>query len=128
MVNFLLGNHEVAIEYSKHSMRLSPLDPLAFVPKINLAWAYLFSDKYNEASKWAMEAVIAKPGFLGPHRCASVCYALAGNIEAAKTSWEIVKRMNPTQRISQTRQFMPLRREADHAKLVEGFRLVGMPE
>jgi TolB-like protein/class 3 adenylate cyclase/Tfp pilus assembly protein PilF len=128
LVNVLLGNPEQSIEYSKRSMRLSPLDPLAFVPKVGLAWGYLFSDQYIEAAKWAAEAVIEKPDFLSAQRCAIACHALAGNLEAAKASWEISKRTDPTQRVSQTKQRLPLRREADLMKLVEGFRLAGMPD
>jgi adenylate cyclase len=127
-IDILVGNPECAIDDFKHALRLSPLDPVAFFYQSGLGLAYVFSDQYVEAARWAAEAAAAVPDWLGAHRVAIICHASSGDIEAAKASWEIAQKLEPTQRISQARLRLPLRREADYAKLVQAFRLVGMPE
>jgi adenylate cyclase len=127
-INVLLGHPEHAIDYFERGLRLSPLDPTAFVSLSGLAYASLFSDQYVEAVRWAAKAVIAKHDFLPAQRIAMVSHALSGDIQAAKASWKVVRQLDPTQRISQTRDRLPLRREADYAKLIQAYRLVGMPE
>src|SRR6202011_6400097 len=43
----------LAIEAQQRAMRLSPLDPVGFILKAGLAFAYLVAGEYVEAIKWA---------------------------------------------------------------------------
>jgi adenylate cyclase len=126
--NILLGNHSTALKDFGRSLRLSPLDPIAFATKIGPAQAHFFLGHYAEASRCAAEAIVARPDFLSSHVWAGACNAMAGNLEAARRSIEIVKRIDPARRVSTTFQRYPLRREEDLKRFMEGLRLAGLPE
>jgi hypothetical protein len=56
------------------------------------------------------------------------CQAMSGRVEEAREVCSRVMKMDPTQRISDIRDRQPFRRDADVARLAEGFRIAGMPE
>jgi tetratricopeptide (TPR) repeat protein len=128
LVNVFLGNYEDAIVCLRRALRLSPFDPWVFTTHNGLAYANLFSGRYDEATEWAEMSVRVNPDYLGGRRISMACHSIAGRIEAAKATWETARRMDPTQRISDIRQRYPIRRDEDVAKLAEAFRLAGMPE
>jgi TolB-like protein/class 3 adenylate cyclase len=123
-----LGDPEKAIDYFKTALRLSPLDPLDFATQKGLADAYFFSGQYTDALKWALSAIRASPNWV-PARLTAMCsHALLGDIEAAKAMGQIAMQIDPTRRISAMRQRYPLRREQDFARLMEAYRVAGIPE
>jgi adenylate cyclase len=123
-----LGLPEDAIEYFKRALRLSPLDPLDFATQKGLSDAYFFAGQHAEALKWSLSAIRANPNWF-PSRVAAMCsHALLGDIEAAKAMGQFAMQMDPSRRISLIRQRFPLRREQDYEKLIEGYRLGGIPE
>jgi len=128
LINMHLGNHEIAIDDLNRAARLSPLDPLSYIPKIGLAQTNFFLDRHAEAVKWASEAVLARPDFLTAHRWAMVCHAFNDDLDAARNAWEVAKGMDPTQSLGEVRWRTPLKRERDHQKFVEGLRRAGVPE
>jgi TolB-like protein/Flp pilus assembly protein TadD len=128
LVNIFLGNYEDAIIYLGRALRLSPFDLWVFTTHNGLAYANLFSGRFDEATEWAETSVRVNPDYLGGRRILMACHATAGRIEAAKGVWEVASQMDPTQRISDIRQRYPIRRDVDVAKLAEAFRLAGMLE
>jgi TolB-like protein/Tfp pilus assembly protein PilF len=126
-IQIFLGN-AAAIEHFHRSIRLSPLEPRIFIAYGGLAFSFLFAGQYDEASKWAEIAVRYNPQFLGSHRIAMACHALSGRLSEAREACSRAMKMDPTQRISNIRDRQPFRRDADVARLAEGFRLAGMPE
>jgi adenylate cyclase len=123
-----LGLPENAIDYFRTALRLSPLDPLDFATQNGLAYAYMFSGQYAEALKWALSSSRANPNWVASRWGAMCSYALLGDIEAAKAMGQIALQMDPARRISSLRQRFPLRREQDYSKLIEAYRLAGIPE
>jgi TolB-like protein/class 3 adenylate cyclase/Tfp pilus assembly protein PilF len=128
LVNVFMGNYDEAIAQLERSLRLSPFDPVAFAAYNGLAYSNLFSGRNDKATEWAELSVRHNPNYLGSRRILLACYAASGNTEAAKAVWDVARRMDPTQRVSDIRKRYPLRRDEDVAKLVECFRMVGMPE
>jgi adenylate cyclase len=128
LVNVFLGNYEDAIVYLRRALRLSPFDPWVFTTHNGLAYASLFSGRHDEATAWAETSVRVNPDYLGSRRISMACYSISGRIDAAKAAWEVARRMDPTQRISDIRQRYPIRRDEDVARLAQAFRLAGMPE
>jgi TolB-like protein/class 3 adenylate cyclase/Tfp pilus assembly protein PilF len=128
LVNVFMGNYDEAIIQLERSLRLSPFDPVAFAAYNGLAYSNLFSGRNDKATEWAELSVRHNPNYLGSRRVLLACYAASGNTEAAKAVWDVARRMDPTQRISDIRKRYPLRRDEDVARLAECFRVVGMPE
>ena len=117
-----------AIEHFQQAIRLSPLDPRIFVSFNGLAYSYFFAGNYDEASVWADKAQRESPNHLFSHRIAMACQAMSGRVEEAREACSRVMKMDPTQRISNIRDRQPFRRDADVARLAEGFWIAGMPE
>jgi hypothetical protein len=61
-------------------------------------------------------------------RAAIVCNALCGNIDDAQKLWRQVALLSPSDRVSETRKWLPLSDQDDLAKIQEAYRLAGMPE
>ena len=117
-----------AIEQFQRAIRLSPLDPWIFVAFNGLAYSYYFAGNYDEAFMWAEKAKRESPNYLTSQRIAMACQAMSGRVDEARKACSRVMEMDPTQRISDIRDRQPFRRDADVAKLAEGFRIAGMPE
>jgi TolB-like protein/class 3 adenylate cyclase len=123
-----LGDHQAAINYYQRALRLSPLDPRIAFAQSGLAFAYFFLGNYEEGLKCAADALRHHPSFVPALRIAMACNALSGNVEAAQKLWRQVALLYPSDRVSETRKRIPLRRDQDFAKLQEAYRLAGMPE
>jgi TolB-like protein/tetratricopeptide (TPR) repeat protein len=117
-----------ANEHFHRAIRLSPLDPRISIAFNGLAYSYFFAGNYDEATIWAEKAKRESPNCLSCQRIAMACQAMSGRVDEAREACSRVMKMDPTQRISDIRDRQPFRRDADVAKLAEGFRLAGMPE
>ena len=58
------GRFEAAIDCAHRSLRLSPFDPLRYVPLTALSRAYFLSTRYEEAIEAALRATDANPRFV----------------------------------------------------------------
>jgi TolB-like protein/class 3 adenylate cyclase len=124
----LLGDHQTAIDYFRRALRLSPLEPRIFFAHAGLAYAYFFLGNYEEGLKCAADALRHQPSRVALLRVTMACHALSGNIEAAQKVWRRVALLSPSDRVSETRKRLPLRRDQDLEKLQGAYRLAGMPE
>jgi TolB-like protein len=123
-----LGKPEEAIEHISRAMRLSPLDSLIFRMHAGIAYAHFFAGRYDEASVWAEKAVRARPTWLTAVRGAAASHALAGRLEEARKFMTRMRDLDPTLRISNLKDLLPLRRPEDFAKWSEALQKAGLPE
>jgi adenylate cyclase len=121
------GHPERAIERAHRALRLSPFDPMNFMPNCALAIAHLQGDRCEEARDAARQAVAVNPHF-------SVCYAhlaaaLArlGQHEAAHEAARQVLALNPGFTVN---GFAAAHRPAPEvfARYAEAWREAGLPE
>ena len=61
-----MGDDETAIAHARTAIRLSPYDPLIYLPNVGLAYAQLFSGNFEEAANAANRAAAANPKFSVP--------------------------------------------------------------
>src|SRR6202022_69911 len=122
-----LGDVEVAIEQFQVALRLSPVDPRIFLSQTGMAYAHFLAGRYEDGSSWATIAIRQQPNYLGARRIMMACHAMAGRVKEAQQECELALRIDPTMRISQTKDRVPLRPE-DIDKLAAAFRIAGMPE
>jgi len=134
-VRIYLGEPEVAIEHLAHAMRLSPLDPLAFVAQMAIAFAHFFAGRYDDASSWAEKALATSPPGLRERPVyhpalliAAASNSLAGRLEEAQNAIARLRQLNPTPHISNLKNQIPLRRPKDLARYTEGLRKAGLSD
>jgi adenylate cyclase len=123
----ILGDHQTAIHYFQRALRLSPLDPSIFFAHDGLAFAHFFLGNYQEGLKCAADALRHHPTYVQGLRITMACHAMLGNIEAAQKLWQQVALLTPSASVSLARKRSAYRGQ-ELAKLLEAFRLAGMPE
>jgi tetratricopeptide (TPR) repeat protein len=122
------GEPEKAIKQFAHFSRLSPFDPA--MPRVHsaMAFAHIFSNRYDEASRHAEQALSENPNLHMGLRVAAASHALAGRIEPAKKAMARLRHIDPALRVSNLQELTPLRRPEDIARYAEGLRKAGLPE
>jgi tetratricopeptide (TPR) repeat protein len=129
-VKVWLGEPEVAIEREARAMRLSPQDPHLFHMQTATAVAHFFAGRYVEALSWAEKSMREQRNFILilSTSIAAAAAALADSHANAKNAMARVRQIDPTLRISNLKDFYPLRRTDDLNRLSEGLRKAGLPE
>jgi TolB-like protein len=122
------GEPDAAIEHFAHAMRLSPLDPELYRMQAGLAAAHLFAGRFDAASSWAEKAVRELPSFLMVVSVIAASHALAGRPDEAQRAMKHLRELDPTLRVSNLTDWIPIRRPQDLATFADGLRKAGLPE
>jgi len=123
-----LGDPDAAIKHLTNAIRLSPLDPLTFRAQGGIAFAHFLAGHYNEAITWAEAALRERPNYLAAIRELAAANALAGRMPEAQKAMAHLRKIDPTMRVSNVKDWVPLRRADDLKRLEEGLRMAGLPE
>ncbi len=86
LVRSMSERYERAIEHALKALRLSPFDPLNYHPYLALAFAYLFTNRFEEAAANASLAVQSNPGFSFSHAVLAASLANLGQIDATRAA------------------------------------------
>jgi TolB-like protein len=124
----LRGETESAMEHFAHAVRLSPLDPEMFRMQVGMALAHFFAGRFDSASAWAEKALGNLPSLLVAAAVAAASHALAGRTEEALQSMQRLRALNPSLCISSLKDWLPIHRPEDLARLADGLRLAGLPD
>ena len=122
------GDPDGAIEHFTQAMRLSPLDPEMYRMQAGMAAAHLFAGRFDEASSWAAKAFRNLPTFLILVAFIAASHALAGRTDEARRAMQHLRQLDPTLRISNLTDYLPIRRPQDLAIFSDGLRKAGLPE
>ncbi|MPZ46779.1 MAG: CadC-family transcriptional regulator [Betaproteobacteria bacterium] len=122
------GDPESAIAHFTQAMRLSPLDPEMYRMQAGMAAAHLFAGRFDEASSWAEKAFRDLPTFLIVVAFIVASHAIAGRIEDARRAMHQLRQLDPTLRISNLTDYLPIRRPQDLAVFADGLRRAGLPD
>jgi adenylate cyclase len=123
-----LGEPDAAIKHLSDAMRLSPLDPLGFRAQGGIAFANFLAGRYDEAISWAEKALRERPNYLAAIRELAAANALAGRLPEAQRAMAQLRQIDPTRRVATVKDWVPLRRPDDLARLQEGLRKAGLPD
>jgi tetratricopeptide (TPR) repeat protein len=124
-----LGESELAIERAARAMRLSPQDPNRCSMMAATAYAHFLAGRDSEALSWAERAIQEQPDYLPvPTRILAASSAFAGRQTEAQAAVARLREIDPTLRISNLADRVPLRRPEHRARLAEGLRKAGLPE
>ncbi len=122
------GDPDSAIDYFSRAMRFSPLDPEMFRMQAGMALAHLFAGRFDAASSWAEKAYRELPSFLMVVGIIAASHALAGRSDEAQGVLSHLRQLDPTLRVSNLSDWLPIRRPEDLATFAEGLRRAGLPE
>jgi TolB-like protein/tetratricopeptide (TPR) repeat protein len=122
------GEPDDAIERFARAMRLSPLDPEMYRMQAGMAVAHLFAGRFDAASSWAEKAFRDLPSFLVVVAIIAASHALAGRADEARRAMDHLRQLDPTLRVSNLADWLPIRRPEDLATFADGLRRAGLPE
>jgi TolB-like protein len=122
------GDPDQAIAFFTRAMRFSPLDPEMFRMQAGMALAHLFAGRFESASSWAEKAYEDLPSFLMVVCVIAASRALAGRPDDARRAMLHVRELDPTLRISNLKDWLPIRQPEHLATFAEGLRRAGLPE
>jgi TolB-like protein len=122
-----LGRTDEAITHMTEAMRLSPRDPEMHRIQIGMALANLLDGRFDEAASWATKACRELASLMAVAMLAA-SQALAGRIDPAQHAMQQLRQLNPNLRVSNLKDWLPLRRPQDVAILADGLRKAGLPE
>ncbi|MFO1061291.1 MAG: BTAD domain-containing putative transcriptional regulator [Dongiaceae bacterium] len=120
------GEPDEAIRRLARAMRLSPNDSQIFSMQTAMAAAHFFAGRYAESFSWAQRARGENPDFLLATATAAASGALAGELEEAASALQRLRQGEPALRLSNLREFYPIRKNEDLARWAEGMRRAGL--
>ena len=123
-----LGDPELALDHLERAMRLNLQDPQLFQMQTATAYAHFVAGRYAEAAIWAEKALIEHPTHLPANRVLAASYALLGHPEQASIAVERLRALDPTLRISNVADALPVRKPEVSKAFVEGLRKAGLPD
>ncbi|UBM27072.1 winged helix-turn-helix domain-containing protein [Pseudomonas sp. p1(2021b)] len=124
----LRGETDVAIENLTHAARLSPLDPEMFRMHVGMALAHFFAGRFDCALGWAEKALGNLSSLLAATVLVAASHALSGRLDEAREAMARLRVLDPSLRVSGLRDWLPIYRDEDLARLADGLRLAGLPE
>ena len=120
------GNSDAATAYASRALRLSPFDPVAFLAHSALGDVAVHEARYDDAASCFAKAVQANPRFSLYYFFQAATLALAGRVEEARPIVGQLLELEPAFRSSAISEHGLTRAVVD--KLIEGARLLGLPE
>jgi TolB-like protein/class 3 adenylate cyclase/Tfp pilus assembly protein PilF len=122
------GKPDSSTEYFERAMRLSPLDPEMYRMQAGMAMAHLLAGRFDTASSLAENAFRHLPGFLMTVGVIAASHALAGHQEKAQRAMDHLRELDPTLRLSNLADWLPIRGPKDLATFADGLRKAGLPD
>lgn len=122
------GEFDEAIARLERGMRLSPLDPEMFRMQAGMAMAHLLAGRFDTASVWAEKPFRELSSFLIVAAIIAASHALAGRADEAERAMHHVRKLDPSLRISNLKDWLPFQQPKDLATFAEGMRKAGLPE
>ena len=120
------GADATSIAHAETAIRLSPYDPLIYLPYLGLAYAYFFTGRLEESLTAAGRAAQANPRFSVPAVFQTAALASLGRVDAAAASARHLLELEPGFRISPIASLSS--NKARLAMLAEALRQAGLPE
>ncbi|EHK55315.1 adenylate/guanylate cyclase domain-containing protein [Allomesorhizobium alhagi] len=86
LVHMFCGRYERSTDDAHKALRLSPFDPLNYHPYLALAWASLFTRRFEEAAVYSTLAIQSNPGFSILHATLVASHASLDRLDAARVA------------------------------------------
>jgi adenylate cyclase len=122
------GDDATAVEQAERAIRLSPFDPLLYIPYIGLAYAHFAAGRFDDASIAAGRASQSNPKFTMPHVLHAAALANLGRDEEAATEVLRLRELEPQLTVATAIRSARYQDPAKTAELRDAVRRAGLPE
>jgi TolB-like protein/DNA-binding SARP family transcriptional activator len=122
------GRADEAIASLRQALRLSPLDPEAFISMAAMGTAHLMAGCFDEAIKWTTRALRERPTFAPALRIHAVCLVELGRLGEARDAVAQLLQLEPRLTISALRSRAPIFDAKLMTAFLAGLRKAGLPE
>jgi len=126
MVLNYLGHPREAIEYAQYAVRLTPVYPAEY-PAV-LAASYHDAELYVEAISAAEASLRLRNDDIDPLLILTASHVALGNLSAASTLTDKVKRLDPYFHLSDFAETQPYKNPGDLDRLIGRLREAGLPD
>lgn len=122
------GDDATAVEHAERAIRLSPLDPLSYLPYVGLAYAHFAAGRFDDAAIAAGRASQSNPKFTMPHVLHAAALANLGRKEDALAAVGRLCELEPQLTVSTAIRSARYVNPAKNAELGDALRRAGLPE
>ncbi len=126
-INVYLGEPDIAVDRLTRAMRLSPRDPLLYYMHAAMAYAHFLAGRYAEALPWADMALRENPRHSLTNRIGAATYAVCGRQSDAEKAASRLLQIDPSFRVENLKDYVPLRRLEHLERLSSALRQAGLP-
>jgi TolB-like protein/class 3 adenylate cyclase len=123
-----LGQLDDALAAADQANRGSPRDPERYIWYMGISNAYFAAERYEECVRAGEQLALLKPNLFGGHGLMAVALPYLGRIEEAKEAAIRAREMMPRLTLRSIARNPLFTREADVARMLEGWRQAGLPE
>jgi adenylate cyclase len=122
------GDDAKAVEQAQLALRLSPFDPLIYLPCVGLAYAHFAARRYEEAAAAASRASQSNPRFSVPYVLHTAALAEVGRSDDARAMAQRLLELEPGTTISTAIRSARYANPENIAALGRALRKAGLPE
>jgi adenylate cyclase len=122
------GDDAMAVDQAERAIRLSPFDPLLYVPYVGLAYAHFGSGRFAEAATAASRASQSNPRFSMPYVLHAAALANLGRREEAQVVADRLRQVEPALTASAAIRSARFANPDKNTELRDALLLAGLPE
>jgi TolB-like protein len=128
IVRAWMGDDATSVDQAEHAIRLSPFDPLLYLPYIGLAYTHFAAGRFAEAADAADRAAQSNPRFTMPYVLHAAALANLGHGEEARVVADRVRELEPSITVSIAIRSARFANPDKKAELGDALRRAGLPE
>jgi adenylate cyclase len=122
------GDDATAVDHAEQAIRLSPFDPLLYVPYIGLAYTHFAAGRFAEAAAAAGRASRSNPKFSMPYVLHAAALANLGRGEEARAMVDGLREIEPDLTVSTAIRSARFANSDKNAELGLALLRAGLPE
>jgi adenylate cyclase len=122
------GDDALAVDHAERAIRLSPFDPLLYVPWIGLAYAHFAAGRFEEAATAASRASQSNPKFSMPYVLHAAALAKLRRREEARVVADRLRQVEPALTVSTAIRSARFANPEKNSELGDALLLAGLPE
>ena len=122
------GDDVTAVDHAVRAIRLSPFDPLLYVPYIGLAYAHFAAGRFDDAATAASRATQSNPKFSMPYVLHAAALASLGRREEARVVADRLRQVEPALTVATAIRSARFANPDKNTELGDALRLAGLPD